>query len=271
MSLLHTIVNKSELLKQCVFKIRNKIKAGSNTLIASNIHVQRNIIWMNEGNNQSVHCANTAFFRNCRILMRGNNNVIEIGENSEIYGDGNLVFNINGNNNHIRIGSNCHINNSQVYILGNNNKVILEDHLSCYGAEFNIRQDGNIISIGKGTTFHGRAGYPVHIVADEGTGIYVGEDCMFSKDIQIRSSDSHSIVDLSGKRLNRPENVNIGNHVWVSLGAIILKGASIPEHSVVAAGAVCTRKYTELNTIIGGNPAKVIKREIDWDRKFIKD
>lgn len=269
MSLIRKLVKKSKILRYCIFRLKNKTQVGVNTLIASNIHIQNNSVHISEGVDQIIRCADTAYFRNCEILMRGNNNVLEIEKNTEIYGGSGLTFNINGNNNHIIIGSNCRITNSQVHIAGNNNKVLFGDDLSCYGAEFNLRQDGNVISVGEGTSFHGRTGYPVHIVADEGTGIYIGEDCMLSKDIQIRSSDSHSIVDLTGKRLNYAEDVKIGNHVWISLGVTILKGVSVPSHSVVAASAVCTKKYSEENIVIGGNPAGVIKHGIDWDRKLI--
>lgn len=269
MSLIRKLVSKSQMLRYCLFRLKNKTEVGVNTLIASNIHVQNNSVHMNEGENQIIQCADTSFFRNCRVLMRGNNNVLEIENDTEIYGGNGLFLNINGNNNHITIGSNCRITSSQVHVAGNNNTVMLGDDLSCYGAEFNLRQDGNVISVEKGTSFHGRTGYPVHIVADEGTKIHIGEDCMLSKDIQIRSSDSHSIVDLTGKRLNYAEDVNIGNHVWISLGVTILKGVSIPSHSIVAAGAVCTKKYFDENTVIGGNPAKIIKCGIDWDRKFV--
>ena len=44
---------------------------------------------------------------------------------------------------------------------------------------------------------------------------------------------------------------------------MLLKGTEIPDYTVVAGGAICTKKYT----IIAGVPAKVVKRDINWDRE----
>lgn len=137
------------------------------------------------------------------------------------------------------------------------------------GAEFHIEQDNNCLNIKKGTTFHGRNGYPVHIALDEGSSITINEDCMFSNGIQIRSTDSHSIIDSTGKRINYAEDITIGEHCWIGLGCIILKGTTIAPHTVVAAGSICTTEYHKGNCIIAGNPAKVVKENIDWDRKYL--
>ena len=120
-------------------------------------------------------------------------------------------------------------------INGNNNVICLENNVSVYGAEFHIEQDNNCLNIKKGTTFHGRNGYPVHIALDEGSSITINEDCMFSNGIQIRSTDSHSIIDSTGKRINYAEDITIGEHCWIGLGCIILKGTTIAPHTVVAA------------------------------------
>lgn len=109
----------------------------------------------------------------------------------------------------------------------------------------------------------------MHIALDEGSSITINEDCMFSNGIQIRSTDSHSIIDSTGKRINYAEDITIGEHCWIGLGCIILKGTTIAPHTVVAAGSICTTEYHKGNCIIAGNPAKVVKENIDWDRKYL--
>jgi len=52
--------------------------------------------------------------------------------------------------------------------------------------------------------------------------------------------------------------VHIGRNAWIGVGAIILPGVTIGENAVVAAGAVVTKDVAP-NTIVGGNPAKLIK------------
>ena len=77
-----------------------------------------------------------------------------------------------------------------------------------------------------------------------------------------------------GSRVNtpltviRPHEVKIGRHVvimnicnraWIGAGATILPGVTIGENSVVGAGSVVTRDV-EPNTIVAGNPARVIRK-----------
>lgn len=54
-------------------------------------------------------------------------------------------------------------------------------------------------------------------------------------------------------------SVEIGNNVWLGRGVMILKDSVIGDNSVVAAGSIVTKKFVE-NKILGGIPAKVIKR-----------
>jgi acetyltransferase-like isoleucine patch superfamily enzyme len=53
--------------------------------------------------------------------------------------------------------------------------------------------------------------------------------------------------------------VVIGDDCWIGANAVILPGVTIGEHCVVAAGAVVT-KDVEPNTVVGGVPAKVIRK-----------
>lgn len=262
------LIENNRFLRKCKFMMSNKTSLGNNNLEADNIHFSNNRILM-KGERQELKCASTSFLRDCIITIDGSKNIITIDDESEVYGSSGSSFYVEGNNNKIIIGKNCKIRNSSFMIHGNNNQIFIGDNISCFGAEFDLRQDNNQIIVGKNSSFHGRDGYPVHIVADEGKNVLIGEDCMFSKDIQIRTSDSHSIVDLTGMRLNPAEDVVIGEHVWISLGVTLLKGSNIPGHSVVAADAVCTKAYQEEHCIIAGNPAKIIKHDIDWDRKFV--
>ena len=53
--------------------------------------------------------------------------------------------------------------------------------------------------------------------------------------------------------------VKIGDRVWIGIAATILPGVTIGENSIVAAGAVVTKDVPP-NTIVAGNPAKVVKK-----------
>ena len=55
------------------------------------------------------------------------------------------------------------------------------------------------------------------------------------------------------------KGIHIKKNVWIGARAVILPGVTIGENAVIAGGAVVT-KDVEPNTVVGGNPAKVIKR-----------
>jgi phosphonate metabolism protein (transferase hexapeptide repeat family) len=57
----------------------------------------------------------------------------------------------------------------------------------------------------------------------------------------------------------RAHHINIGHDVWIGHGAIVLPGRNIGTGAVVAAGAIVT-KHVPAYTIVGGNPARTIKR-----------
>ncbi|WP_294229365.1 hypothetical protein [uncultured Chryseobacterium sp.] len=54
----------------------------------------------------------------------------------------------------------------------------------------------------------------------------------------------------------------IGDHVWCGANVIVLSGVTVEEHSILAAGTVCTKNVVSFS-IIGGVPGKIIgKRNI---------
>jgi acetyltransferase-like isoleucine patch superfamily enzyme len=69
-------------------------------------------------------------------------------------------------------------------------------------------------------------------------------------------SDFHDLNDQRLEGISQP--ITIEDHVWIATRAIILRGVHIGEHAVVAAGAVVTKDVAPY-TVVGGNPAKLIK------------
>ena len=90
---------------------------------------------------------------------------------------------------------------------------------------------------------------------------------MFSREIEVRSTDVHRIFDrATGARVNPPAAVVVGSGVWVAARAFISKGSRIPDGSIVGAKSFVNNAFEEPNVIIAGTPAKVIKTNVRWER-----
>ena len=90
---------------------------------------------------------------------------------------------------------------------------------------------------------------------DQG-GIYIGDNALIGHNVILATID-HDLNPYD--RHNHYAPIWIGNRVWIGSGAIVTKGVRIGDGAVIAAGAVVTKDVEE-NTIVGGVPAKVIKR-----------
>lgn len=103
------------------------------------------------------------------------------------------------------------------------------------------------------------------MLLDCDSSVSIGHDCLFSDNIELWASDTHAIYDNNGDVLNLGKSIKIGNHVWIGRYVKILKNTEIQDNSVVGMGSIVTKKFTETNCVITGNPAKIVKRNINWD------
>lgn len=98
--------------------------------------------------------------------------------------------------------------------------------------------------------------YNTEIIANHYVEIKSG--CLFSWDILVMDTNYHTILQSQN---NQP--VIFRSRVWVGARATILKGVELGTGSVVAAGAVVVRDVPE-RCVVAGNPAGVVKNNIDW-------
>jgi len=127
-----------------------------------------------------------------------------------------------------------------------------------------VGQDSTV-RIGKRVSTTG----PCAISAVEGTTVDLGNDVMIASLVRIRSDDAHPIFDVrTGKRVNLAKSITVGNHVWLGWEAMVLGGADIRTGSVIGARAVVTKKIPN-NCIAAGIPAKVVRRDIAWERTHL--
>lgn len=88
-------------------------------------------------------------------------------------------------------------------------------------------------------------------------GIEIGENFLFAPGVKIISAN-HDFKDRE-KSVKTPP-IRIGKNVWIGANAVILPGVEIGDNCIIAAGSIVTKSFKENNLVIGGNPARVIKK-----------
>lgn len=172
-----------------------------------------------------------------------------------------------GLDNTIAIDAGASLINCRILFKGNHNKLFIHCGTHLKNVTFWFEGNGNSIDVGgENVTMEGN----VDIDACEGHSIIIGDDCMFSHGISVRTTDSHSIIDARGKRINPAKNISIGRHVWIGMDCLILKGTVIPENSIVGARSMVTSSLkATVGSLLAGSPARVIKNNVSWNRKLI--
>lgn len=94
--------------------------------------------------------------------------------------------------------------------------------------------------------------------------ITIGDNCMIASGAYITDSDWHDIYNRIG--FGKTESVDIASNVWIGDSAIVCKGVSIGENSIIGAGAVVVDSIPA-NRIAAGNPAQVVKH-LDPGKSF---
>lgn len=170
---------------------------------------------------------------NRRIEIKGTNNRVVIASGTKLY---NLQIVIHGNDNVLSIGKNCDIDGF-MEMFGNGNEIII-------GSRTQISEN-------------------VRLVAHGGTRIRIGERCVIADLTDIRTTDSHSILNAEGDRINPDESIEIGDRVWLTREVMVLKGADIGSDVVIGPRSIITKKIPP-NTLAIGIPAKVVRTNITW-------
>ena len=88
-------------------------------------------------------------------------------------------------------------------------------------------------------------------------GIVIGKNVRIGPGVKIISAN-HDIFDFDKHVKESP--IKIGNNCWISANAVILPGVELGDHTIVASGAVISKSFKEGNCIVGGVPAKAIKK-----------
>ena len=155
------------------------------------------------------------------------------------------------NRNHIKIGKSTHIL-GELFVFAHAGSIQMGDF--CYLGENSKIWSSNSIKIGD----HVLISHGVNIHDTNGHPIAIDKRTAHAIEIFTRGHPNDK-VDIAD------DPVVIKNGAWIGFNSIILKGVTIGEGAIVGAGSVVTKDVSPW-TIVGGNPAKII-REIPEDER----
>jgi acetyltransferase-like isoleucine patch superfamily enzyme len=178
--------------------------------------------------------------------------LILIGSNSKFYCKSLIQF-----NGTINVDRNCIINalSADGIVFGKNVSI---------GKNTTIECSGSLMNIGKGLIVGNNVGLGTHGFFGCAGGVVIGNDTIFGNFVSIHS-ENHVTNDLEIPiRLQgvTRQGITIGNNCWIGAKVTILDGANIGDGCIIAAGAVVTKGHYEKNSVIGGVPAKILKKRL---------
>ncbi len=132
-------------------------------------------------------------------------------------------------------------------------RIIVQGKISV-GNNVILENESKLLAWRKGVIKIGDSVYINGATVSATVSVDIGNEVVLSGYVLIIDHDGYGLD--GNPAIERP--VKIGNHVWIGVKAVILKGVTIGDNSVVGGAAVVT-KDVEPNTIVAGNPARKIR------------
>lgn len=222
-----------------------------------------NKIYMQKNNKQKESFP-FLFLKNIKI--KGNSNIINLKCSQKQLRGVSII--IKGSNNYIEIEGPIKFKNTEIEINGNENvfkikrpsRVVKNCYFCLEGlAEVNIDEACGL-NMGLYAIINNNFKNVHKLIIWKG--VFIG------KDVIIRTSDGHSIIDpITKLPINEPQDVIIGNNVWIGARSMILKGAKIPNGSIVGAQSLVNKPFEQEHILLVGSPAKIARTNVFWNVK----
>ncbi len=137
---------------------------------------------------------------------------------------------------------------------GRGTRLVLGDGVGFFrGNRLVLQADGAELSIGEGTYLN----WGCTVVARQR--VEIGQWCAIAWNVSIMDSDFHRLDGAGPTTVP----VRIGNFVWIGANVTILKGVTVGDGAVIAAGALVTEDVPAA-ALVAGVPARVVRTDVTW-------
>lgn len=165
-----------------------------------------------------------------------------------------------GDNNVIFCENESLIEHSNIKFSGSNSLLYISSQRNSLNLSIDMYND-SVFFVGENCWFNGK----VTAICSERKHILIGNNCLFSYGIGIRTSDAHLIYSVgTRKRMNHSKSVFIGDWVWIGQNSLILKGSQIHSGSIIGANSVLSNKKVASNCSYAGNPCRMVSQGVFW-------
>lgn len=98
--------------------------------------------------------------------------------------------------------------------------------------------------------------------------VYFGDNCLLAPNVSIYTAGHPLHPDSRNSGYEYGMDIHIGDNVWIGGGSIVCPGVTIGSNCVIGAGSVVTKDIPDWS-LAAGNPARVIRKITEEDRKFL--
>ncbi len=185
----------------------------------------------------------------CGVGMKEKGNYLFIDKKVKIFNKSNIKI-----GNHVRIEQGVLIDALSTEGVSMGNKVKLGKHST-------IVCSGLLSDLGKGIIIGDNTSFAENTFFGAAGGIRIGSDVIAGQNVRFHSenhkfNNKDELIRLQGVER---QGISIGNNVWIGSGVVFLDGSEVEDGCVIAANAVVNKKFAK-NTVIGGIPARTLKR-----------
>lgn len=207
--------------------------------------LNNNKIILHKKNGKTVQ---VPFINGLTVRFKGKNSIVEVYE----------PYNF---------GKRFIFNRSKIRIDGDNNHIVIKGTKICINS-LHIYNMGSNCNLNIGENFYQSGLLTIDYTHLNDMSVSIGNDCMFGQNIRFMLSDWHKVIDKeTNDVINTPKTgITIGNNVWIARDVKLLKDVTVPDNTIVATGSIVTKSFNDEYTILGGTPAKIIKRNVKWQR-----